>query len=211
MSKRDRECDDNEGSTSTAPKRKLSYGDSETQGSDEKRKLAHDAYTVGWVCVLRSELNASRALLDEEHKRLPAAEEDDNSYLLGRIGEHNVVVAFPGSGTYGTSAAAQTATNMVRTFRNIRFGLMVGVGGGAPKRPDPEDPLKDIRLGDVVVSTPKGSHGKHPINLFLLVFGSTLPFSIGSLGLILIILKVVFFITIWANGRMTANFVSNHT
>lgn len=208
MSKTDRECDDNEGSTSIAPKkRKLSYGDSETQGSDEKRKLAHDAYTVGWVCVLRSELNASRALLDEEHERLPAADKDDNSYLLGRIGEHNVVIAFPGSGTYGTSAAAQTATNMVRTFRHIRFGLMVGVGGAAPKRPDPEDPLKDIRLGDVVVSTPKGSHGKHLINLVLPVFGSTLPFGIGNLGLILIILKVVFFITIWANGRMTANFV----
>ena len=137
---------------------------------------------MGWVCVLRSELNASRALLDEEHERLPATEKDDNSYLLGRIGEHNVVVAFPGSGTYGTSAAAQTATNMVRTFRNIRFGLIVGVGGGAPKRPDPEDPLKDTRLGDVVVSTPKGSHGKHLINLFLPVFGSTLPFGIGNLG-----------------------------
>lgn len=196
-SKRDRECDNNEGSTSIAPKKsKLSYGDSETQGSDEKRKLAHDAYTVGWVCVLRSELNALRALLNEEHKRLPAAEKDDNSYLLGHIGEHNVVVAFPGSGTYRTNAAAQTATNMVRIFRNIRFGLMVSVGGGAPKRPDPEDPLKDIRLGDVMVSIPKGRHSKHFINLFLPVFRSTLLFSIRNLGLILIILKVVFFITI---------------
>jgi nucleoside phosphorylase len=125
-------------------------------------KQTHGAYTVGWICVLRCELNASRALLDEEHERLQPGEKDDNSYLLGRMGKHNVVIAFPGSGTYGTNAAAQTATNMVRTFRNIRFGLMVGIGGGAPKQPNPKDPLKDIRLGDVVVSDPKGNHGKHP-------------------------------------------------
>jgi nucleoside phosphorylase len=123
------------------------------------RKLAHDAYIVGWICILRCELNASRALLDEEHERLQPAEKDDNSYLLGRMGKYNVVITFCGSGTYGTNAATQTATNMVRTFCNIRFGLMVGVGGGVPKPPDPSDPLKDIRLGDVVVSDPKGSHG----------------------------------------------------
>lgn len=82
------------------------------------------------------------------------------------MGKHNVVIAFPGSSTYGTNAAAQTVTNMLRTFHNIRFGLMVGVGGGAPYRPDPKDPWKDIRLGDVVVSTSKGSHGKHRLNIF---------------------------------------------
>jgi nucleoside phosphorylase len=110
--------------------------------------------------MLRCELNASRALLDEEHERLLSGEKDDNNYLLGRMGKHNVVIAFPGSGIYGTNAAAQTAAHMVRTFTSIRFGLMVGVGGGAPKSPDPIDPLKDIRLGDVVVSDPKGIHGK---------------------------------------------------
>ncbi|KAH6877111.1 ankyrin repeat-containing domain protein, partial [Thelonectria olida] len=127
--------------------------------SDEKQKLTHDAYTVGWICVLRCELNASRALLDEEHEPLPPVEKDDNSYLLGRIAGHNVAIAFTGSGTYGTNAAAQTATHMIRTFRNIRFGLMVGVGGGAPKPPDPNDSLNDICLGDVVVGSAKGSHG----------------------------------------------------
>jgi len=120
---------------------------------------------VGWICVLCCELNALRALLDEEHERLLLGEKDDNSYLLGWMGKHNVVIAFPGLGTYSINAAAQTATNMVRTFRNIRFGLMVGVGGGALKPPHPKDPLKDIRLGDVVVSDPKGNHGKHPIEV----------------------------------------------
>ena len=34
-------------------------------------QLNHDAYTVGWACALRCEANASRAMLDEEHQRLP--------------------------------------------------------------------------------------------------------------------------------------------
>jgi nucleoside phosphorylase len=147
---------------SNSPKRKKVECEDDQTSIIGPRMLTHDAYTVGWICVLRSELNASRALLDEEHERLPLGEKDDNSYLLGRMGKHNVVIVFPGSGTYGTNAAAKTANNMVRTFRNIRFGLMVGVGGGAPRPPHPKDPLRDIRLGDVVVSDPKGNHGKHP-------------------------------------------------
>ncbi|KAL6888004.1 hypothetical protein GGI43DRAFT_430957 [Trichoderma evansii] len=50
----------------------------------------------------------------------------------------------------GTTAAAQTAVQMIRTFHNIRFGLMVGVGGGAPS------PINDLRLGDIVVSVAGG-------------------------------------------------------
>ncbi|KAF7624101.1 hypothetical protein AFLA_007816 [Aspergillus flavus NRRL3357] len=42
---------------------------------------------------------------------------------------------------------------------NIRFGLLVGVGGGAPRTADAENTWNGIRLGDVVVSNPKGSHG----------------------------------------------------
>ncbi|KAL2802705.1 purine and uridine phosphorylase [Aspergillus granulosus] len=123
----------------------------------QKETLTHDVYTVGWVCVLECELNASRALLDKEHGRLPAAENDDNVYLLGEMNGHNVVIAFPA--IYGVGAAARTATNMIRTFRNIRFGLMVGIGGAVPNPSHFGKPTEDIRLGDVVVSEPKGDHG----------------------------------------------------
>jgi nucleoside phosphorylase len=122
------------------------------------RKLRHDAYTVGWVCVLDCELNAARALLDEEDEPLEPVLNDDSIYLLGRIGKHNVVITF--SGIYGTNSTAQAVTNLVRTFPNIRFGLMVGVGGAVPGSPHPDNSTKDIRLGDVVVSEPKGNHGK---------------------------------------------------
>ncbi|KAL2673544.1 hypothetical protein Neosp_011986 [[Neocosmospora] mangrovei] len=48
---------------------------------------------------------------------------------------------------------------MLRTFQKIRFGLLVGVAGGAPGPPDPKDARKDIRLGDVVVSCPADDEG----------------------------------------------------
>ena len=50
-------------------------------------------YTVGWVCALPIELAAARAILDEEHHDLPQDRNDSNIYTLGRIGEHNVVIA----------------------------------------------------------------------------------------------------------------------
>lgn len=98
-------------------------------------------------------------MLDEQHEQLPTKENDDNTYTLGRVGMHNVVIARPAG--YGTNSAANTATNMVRTFQNLRFVLMVGIGGGAPGPPVPEDSQEeDIRLGDVVVGFPKDSHCK---------------------------------------------------
>ena len=42
---------------------------------------------------------------------------------------------------------------MLSSFRSIRVGLMVGIGGGAPSK------HADIRLGDVVVSKPDDNFG----------------------------------------------------
>lgn len=113
---------------------------------------------MGWLTAVLPEQNAAKVLLDEEHEHLPTKEHDDNNYTLGRMGMHNIVIARPS--VYGTNSAANTATNMLRTFQNLRFILMVGIGGGAPALPDPDDSLQDIRLGDVVVGFPKASHGK---------------------------------------------------
>jgi hypothetical protein len=41
----------------------------------------------------------------------------------------------------------------MHSFPNIRIGLMVGIGGGAPS------PKHDIRLGDIVVSAPRDGKG----------------------------------------------------
>ncbi|KAI9150620.1 hypothetical protein HJFPF1_10395 [Paramyrothecium foliicola] len=107
-------------------------------------KAQHEDYTIAWICALSLELAASRAILDEEHLPLHVVG-DDNTYVLGRIHQHNVVMAcLPGQ--YGTNNAAIVATNLKRSFPNIRATLMVGIGGGAPGR-------VDLRLGDIVVGT----------------------------------------------------------
>jgi nucleoside phosphorylase len=115
-----------------------------------------EEYRVGWVCALPKELTAARAMLDEEHEPFKSdSRQDNNNYVLGRVGEHNVVMACLPAGVYGTNAAATVAINMLRTFTKLRFGLMVGIGGGIPKL----EKEIDIRLGDVVVSQPDKTHG----------------------------------------------------
>ena len=129
---------------------------------DDESDFTNNDYTVGWICALEAELAASQAMLDREHPDHLQAENDTNTYTLGRIGRHNVVLACLPSGTTGISAAAIAARDLLRSFPRVRFGLMVGVGGGAPSN----DRCQDIRLGDVVVSTPKGNYGKARVYLF---------------------------------------------
>ncbi|KAF6825114.1 PFS domain-containing protein [Colletotrichum plurivorum] len=107
-------------------------------------RLHHAEYTVGWICALSIEFAAGRSMLGEIHEDLPRAAGDTNAYVLGSIGEHNVVMACLPEGQYGTNNAAIVASHMLRSFPSICVGLMVGIGGGVP------EPL-DIRLGDVVV------------------------------------------------------------
>jgi nucleoside phosphorylase len=113
-----------------------------------------EKYTVGWICAVTTEFVAARALLDEKHDQLESiAHQDNNNYALGRIGKHNVVMAALPKSEYGTTTAATVARDMLRSFPNVRFGLMVGIGGGAPSA------KHDIRLGDVVVSTRGNGRG----------------------------------------------------
>ncbi|KAL0929819.1 uncharacterized protein CTRU02_215249 [Colletotrichum truncatum] len=122
-------------------------------------------YTVGWVCAIATEFTAAQALLDEEYDDPPpAAERDNNSYALGRMGKHHVVITVLPNGEYGKGAAAAAARDMLRSFPNIRIGLMVGIGGGAPS------PKHDVRLGDIVVSSRDGGKG----GVFGYDFGKTI-------------------------------------
>jgi nucleoside phosphorylase len=116
--------------------------------------LTKDEYTVGWICALPLEMAAARCMLDEIHPNLQEQDSaDHNCYVLGRIQNHNIVVAILPAGIYGTTPAATVCKDMLRTFKSIRFGLMVGIGGGVPSA------TNDIRLGDVVVSQPNGTSG----------------------------------------------------
>ncbi|KAJ0415293.1 hypothetical protein BJY00DRAFT_327116 [Aspergillus carlsbadensis] len=64
--------------------------------------MASDDYTIGWICALPIEKVAARAMLDDiHHTAFIRAASDQNSYTLGRIGPHNIVVASLPSGIYG--------------------------------------------------------------------------------------------------------------
>jgi len=113
-----------------------------------------DDFHVGWISALQTEFVAACEMLDEEYPDLPTSSlQDNNSYQLGRIGVHRVVIACLPKGKYGLTSAASVARDMLRSFPSIRFGLMVGIGGGAPSA------KHDVRLGDVVVSSPSGRTG----------------------------------------------------
>ncbi|RGP57929.1 hypothetical protein FSPOR_11943, partial [Fusarium sporotrichioides] len=111
--------------------------------------FTHNEYTVAWICALPLEMTAAYTCLDKLHPKLAVGYvRDNNLYTLGEIAGHNVAIASLPFGKYGESSATRVGQDMLRIFPNIRLGLMVGIGAGAPSNKN------DIRLGDVVVSAP---------------------------------------------------------
>jgi nucleoside phosphorylase len=97
---------------------------------------------------------ATQAFLNEKHEHLESMSSNNNNvYMLGKFGKHNVVIAVLPDGEYGIAAAASLARDMLNSFPNVRMGLMVGIGGGAPNR------KHNIHLGDIVVSAPRDGKG----------------------------------------------------
>lgn len=90
-------------------------------------------------------------MLDETHQPLPQPPGDVNTYVLGRVADHDVVLAcLP---EMGTTPAATVVERMSSTFPALRCALLVGIGGGVPSK------QHDVRLGDVVVGVPGAPHG----------------------------------------------------
>ncbi|KAI9148357.1 putative ankyrin repeat protein [Paramyrothecium foliicola] len=111
-------------------------------------------FTIGWICALQEELDTACQMLDDEFEGIGTSEvNDNNTYVFGRIHNHNIVIACLPGGQYGISPAASTFKDMIRSFPKLRFALMVGIGGGAPTRD------QEVRLGDVVVSEPRHELG----------------------------------------------------
>ena len=156
MSKRNQEDEDNQDLEliSSVSKRRKVWRDGEDEDGRRPfsmastRMFSHDDYTAGWISALPLEMAAAKAMLDEIHADLKKLPNDNNTYTLGRIGEHNIVIACLPSGVYGTTSAATVAGQMLSSFGSIHFWLMVGIGGGVPSK------RADIRLGDIVVSIP---------------------------------------------------------
>ncbi|KAF7508034.1 hypothetical protein GJ744_009616 [Endocarpon pusillum] len=120
--------------------------------SAPQKPLSHADYTVACICPMGLELAPVEGMLDETHDPLPTIR-CQNAYTLGKIGGHNVVVAVLPE--IGNCAAATVATQLLNDFPAIRFGLLVGIGGGVPG----DGGEDDVRLGDVVVSQPTATFG----------------------------------------------------
>ncbi|KAI0380320.1 hypothetical protein F5Y04DRAFT_257946 [Hypomontagnella monticulosa] len=124
------------------------------QSTSAPPEPGENEYTVGWICAIQEEYEAARKMLDKTFKGPRMSRpRDDNTYKFGQIADHYVVIGCLPFGEYGTNSAAAVATNMVRSFPQVRFALMVGIGGGAPTA------RNDIRLGDVVVASRRGTNG----------------------------------------------------
>lgn len=116
---------------------------------------SHADYTVAWITALSLELSAGKEMFDEIHSQLPQPPTDTNSYFLGSIAGHNVVMACLPAGVIGITPAATVVAHLRSTFPRIQFGLLVGIGGGVPSA----NKDIDVRLGDIVVSKPTATYG----------------------------------------------------
>ncbi|RAK91106.1 ankyrin repeat-containing protein [Aspergillus costaricaensis CBS 115574] len=108
-------------------------------------------YTIAYITALPKEQTAVLATLDTiHHQHIPTPVSDKNTYTLGSIPPHNIVlICLP---TMGTTSAASAVTSLLHMFPSIRFALLVGVAGGVPSN--------GVKLGDVVVSVPvSGGYG----------------------------------------------------
>ncbi|KAI5456656.1 nucleoside phosphorylase domain-containing protein [Mariannaea sp. PMI_226] len=113
-----------------------------------QKRSKNDKYTIICICTVSVEYYAAQAFLDEEHDgpeyRSPS---DQNTYRLGEMGKHNVVIALtPG---WEDAISPAVVRGMMQSFPNIRLALMVGIGGGAPSQ------KHDIRLGDIAFCFPE--------------------------------------------------------
>ena len=105
------------------------------------------------VCAKRIEYDAVESLFDidwEEDNQYPRRQDDDNEYSMGKIGEHNVVLAFMRS--MGKVEAANTVTQVKNTFSGIKLCLVVGICGAVPRIPGEKKDKTEIILGDVIIS-----------------------------------------------------------
>lgn len=112
-------------------------------------------YTMVWICALPVEATAATLVLDEWHHAPLIKPGDPNVYYFGKIGSHNVVISILPQHTPITDSEVpiERATfYLSESFPNLRFILIVGIGGGVPSS------LNDVRLGDVVVGVPSSKN-----------------------------------------------------
>jgi len=110
----------------------------------------------------------------EREEQYEKADRDTNSYTIGRLGGHHVVLVHMSQMV--KVSAANIATNLRSSFPRIRLGLLVGICGGVPFT---DGGKREIILGDIVISTQivQTDYGRQYPNTF--VRKDTLQDSLG--------------------------------
>ncbi|EXJ79228.1 hypothetical protein A1O3_08729 [Capronia epimyces CBS 606.96] len=117
------------------------------------RSINPDEYSIVWLCPLPIKATAALFMFDETHEGLLDRQQGRTvEYHFGRIGRHNVAVAGFPSGEVGIGKAGAMAEAVIRDFKNLELGLLVGIAAAIPSA------TRDIRLGDVAVATPEGPY-----------------------------------------------------
>lgn len=148
-------------------------------------------------------------MLDEIYRdKLPAVDGDSNSYIFGRIGKHNVVIASLPNKTYGISPVGEVVTQMSRSFAGLRVRLLVGIGGGVSRLIGKN--AVDIRLGDVVVSYPTDyASGVIQYDLGKTIEGKEWPKRTGTLNKSLTFIRIVV-TNLKMNHRLNGSSLDSH-
>ncbi|KAF5673680.1 hypothetical protein FCIRC_7942 [Fusarium circinatum] len=119
---------------------------------DPARPISRDEFQVALICALPLEANSVLSLFyhhwdeDDGIPRIGKARGDPNSYSLGIMSGHNVVLAHPPG--IGIIAASTIAAFCKLSFTRIELALVIGICGGAPVNNGIQ-----VHLGDVIIST----------------------------------------------------------
>jgi nucleoside phosphorylase len=109
-----------------------------------------DEFEIAIICALTLEADAVEALFDETYDKFGKFYGrqfgDQNTYITGRIGPHNIVLChLPGM---GIGSAAGAAANLRVSYNRIQLALVVGICGAVPF----PSSNTEIVLGDIIVS-----------------------------------------------------------
>ncbi|KAF3390061.1 hypothetical protein DPV78_011783 [Talaromyces pinophilus] len=122
---------------------------------------SRDDFQIAIICALPLEADAVEALFDEHYDKIYGKHVgDSNSYITGRIHNHDVVLAYmPGM---GNRRSAGVARGLLSSFTGVKLTLLVGICGGVPYTPDgTEIILGDIIIGDSVIEYDFGRQYPH--------------------------------------------------
>ncbi|GFF87380.1 G-protein beta WD-40 repeats containing protein [Aspergillus lentulus] len=142
--------------------------------TEPSQTFTHHDYSVGWICALpTTELMAAMVMLDEEHPVLPAADPQHDPNSFPDVGSGLMVGILGGALYYGVQANGSVTPTEERVKDSEDSE---GSEGDI-------DNIRDIRLGDVVISL----HSNSSDAVMQYNFGKSLQekgfISYGTIGL----------------------------